>query len=966
MPNSKLNQKFSQGLKKLGFTPNDECLFLIGEERNLPHPQINFHIEKALEFKATAVFLRKQLNGSYKPQVYLFDYTGKLFDENELTEIQKVIWSSGEAPLACIFYDTEIKILNCTTHINDDNTPVYLVNDLKILGKAHQLYNEQFAVKLKGGIFWEEEQNKNKFRFQNSSYDKLIENVRYIISHFKTENPKISKELINKIIVQVILIKYLEERIDDDGNKLLSNKYFKKYDNANTFNDVLRKKGKLADLLSDLNDPKRGFNGNIFLWENSEKNELAKINLTLLAELLENRASLRTGQIELWRYFEFKFIPVELISRLYEEFLGEDKKDKGLYFTPSHLAKLLVDESIPLKNYDQIDPTTFKVLDPACGSGIFLVVTFKRLVQVWRLRNNMAIPELSDLKTILRNLYGVDIEGQAVRLASFSLCLAICNELKPIDIINKLKFDDLTETNLIKADFFDYAEIHNKQFDLVIGNPPFGLGLLADHLQEWKVLDEQIKIPQGQIALKFLSESLSCLKEGGLQCLIIKASGLLYNTTSSEYKKLLFSNYNVIQVLDFTALGRNKALWDNGADVASAAIFTKNEKPNHRQNVLHLTFRRTRATKERIVFEIDDYDLHFINRQEAASNPYIWKNNLLGGGRISLLVKKYGFTKFEHYLKSTNCSFGEGFKVGSKGTKSPEYIYKIKTLPTEAITENKIDLSKLGDLNRKIKFEKLPKEEVFTAPNIIIWENIGIKRLPVFLNSISFSFQHKLIGISNEKKSLLERIVKSFKTYNDFYRFYIYATSGQLLVNLNTTILKTDIMNMPFVEPGIRVAFTEIEKNIISDVINFNQDFLRHGEGSQSVSNIEDIHFKPTFTHYANAFTSSLNEIYASGQKSFYLTDVIRLNTSFVATVFKFKDKYVKPVAYHNENEDLNLSELSNFDLSKHLSVNRIIKLYPARDVIIFIKPNQYRYWLASIAYRDADRCLSDLTKLGY
>ncbi len=171
--------------------------------------------------------MRKQLNGSYKPQAYLYDYTGRLFQEQELTEIQKIIWSSGEAPLACLFYDTEIKIINCTTHINDDNTPVYLAKDLKIVGKVHKLYNEQFAVKLKGGIFWEEEENKNKFKFQNSSYDKLIDNVRYIIHHFKVQNPKISIELINKIIVQVILIKYLEERIDDDGNKLLSNKYFK-------------------------------------------------------------------------------------------------------------------------------------------------------------------------------------------------------------------------------------------------------------------------------------------------------------------------------------------------------------------------------------------------------------------------------------------------------------------------------------------------------------------------------------------------------------------------------------------------------------------------------------------------------------------------------------------------------------------------------------------------------------------
>jgi len=57
---------------------------------------------------------------------------------------------------------------------------------------------------------------------------------------------------------------------------------------------------------------------------------------------------------------------------------------------------------------------------------------------------------------------------------------------------------------------------------------------------------------------------------------------------------------------------------------------------------------------------------------------------------------------------------------------------------------------------------------------------------------------------------------------------------------------------------------------------------------------------------------------------------------------------------------------LSQNQISNQLNVNRIIKLYPQKDTIIFIKPNQYRYWLSMAAYRDADKCFLDLTKLGY
>lgn len=970
-----ISLNFWNGLDKLGFDRNDDSLFLTNEKKKLPDPQIAFYLEKALELQASAVYLRKQLNGSYKLQTYLFDFTDSSFakeNEIQLTEIQKKIWSSGEAPLACIFYKTEIKILNCTTHINDDYTPVHLINDLVITGKAHYLYNEQFAIKIKSGIFWEEDELKNKFKFQNSSYDKLIENIRFIVSNLKQKLPGVSIDLINKIIVQSILIKYLEERIDDNGNKLLSHKYFRKYDKASTFNDVL-KKGKFVDLLTDLNDPHTGFNGNVFEWTNEEQQKLQKLNLSILADLLDTkRTSLQSSQLDLefpdWRYFEFKYIPVELISRLYEEFLGEDKKDKGLYYTPSHLAKLLIDECIPLKKYANFDLDNYTILDPACGSGIFLVLAFKRLVQIWRLKNGMNPPELSDLKKILRNIYGIDKEEQAVRLASFSLCLALCNELNPIEIINKLKFDDLRENNLIKSDFFECKKIKDKKFHLIIGNPPFNRGAIKSYSQSWEFETHKVNIPQGQIALKFLSESLSYLKEKGLLCLIIKSSGLLYNSSSDSYKKVLFSNFNVIQLLDFTALARNKSLWDNGADVASAAIFIRNEKPNFKNNILHLTFKRTKATIERIVFEIDDYDLHFVNRQTAIDNSFIWKNNLLGGGRIRTLIEKsQSLNSFNDYLIKNNCTAGEGYIIGTKGTLNPSFIYRIPTLPTEAIDETGIDYSQLKEIDKKIKFVKVSQQVIFKAPNIIIWENIGEKKLPVFYNEKSFSFKDKIIGIgsNNVDTNILKSIVQSFQKYSDFYRFYIYVTSSQVLINLNTAILKNDFMQLPFIEGNHKSFFSTFDNNVIADVNEYMQDFIRHGENSKAVKPLPDNGIKLFIINYGIEFSKVLNIIYENKKKRFRLSDVVSLSNSFIATIFKYDSNSKKPV-FHSGNSELNLKELTDIEISKHLSVNRIIKLYPQKDTIVFIKPNQYRYWLSLTAYRDADKCFSDLSKAGY
>lgn len=579
----------------------------------------------------------------------------------------------------------------------------------------------------------------------------------------------------------------------------------------------------------------------------------------------------------------------------------------------------------------------------------------------------MAIPELPVLKKLLKNIYGVDKEEQAVRLASFSLCLAICNELKPIDIINKLKFDDLIDSNLFNADFFVCNQIADRRFDLIIGNPPFNRGV-TENTELCEFQDEMVKVPQGQIALSFLAKGISYLKPTGLQCLIIKASGLLYNSTSTEFKRILFSKLNVVQVLDFTALARNKALWDNGADVASAAIFIKNEKPDFQKNLLHLTFRRTKATKERITFEIDDYDLHFINRYAAINNRYVWKNNLLGGGRIRNLVEKFeNIPVLEEHLGSLDLVASEGFIIGTKGEKKPPFAYRLKTLPTYAIDEDVIDYTQLEYLDKKTQFNNIAEEIYFTAPNILIWANIGSKRLPVFFNDKhSFTFRAKVIGIASlsKNKSVLREISNSLITNSDFYRFFIYVTSGQLLINLNTTILKDDLMQLPFINNN-SIKLSKIDLKIISDVNQYTQDFLRHGEKSIALAPISINSYKAELINYGREFSSVLNSVYKNDRKRFRLSDVVTLDNDFIATVFKYDADDVK-TEFHVDNSKLKLKELSTLKLTESLSINRIIKIYNQKDTIIFVKPNQIRYWLSLAAYRDADKCFADLTKLGY
>ena len=84
--------------------------------------------------------------------------------------------------------------------------------------------------------------------------------------------------------------------------------------------------------------------------------------------------NLKTGQLRLFD-FQFNVLPVEFISYIYEVFLSESQKANGIYYTPKKLAQLIVDDVID-------DDRIGSILDPSCGSGMFLIVAFQRLLEI--------------------------------------------------------------------------------------------------------------------------------------------------------------------------------------------------------------------------------------------------------------------------------------------------------------------------------------------------------------------------------------------------------------------------------------------------------------------------------------------------------------------------------------------------------------------------------------------------------
>ncbi|MCI5133119.1 MAG: hypothetical protein D3904_16795, partial [Candidatus Electrothrix sp. EH2] len=386
--------------------------------------------------------------------------------------------------------------------------------------------------------------------------------------------------------------------------------------NKDDIASIFSEKGSCIKLFDHLS---KHFNGGIFDLPKKEKEELKQADLAEVAAFLRGDQEPKSGQLLFWPLYSFEDLPVELISNIYEEFLAE--KNKGVVYTPPMLVDFLLDQCLPL----DAKTLSWKILDPACGSGIFLVGAFKRLIQCWRIANDWKKPSHKDLQNILKNnIFGIDKASEAVLISAFSLCVALCDELEPLVIWKKLKFDKLQDRNLLDRDFFEVVQSEklNNHFDLVIGNPPFDSRLTTDAAQQIektqvKQVKDRPKLPDTQLALLFLEQSFQVARKGATVCLIQPAGPLLYNGNALSFRSYLFEQFCIDQVLDFTAL--EGILFK--AKVATAAIISQNV-PSTTKKILHLTFRRTKPLKEKLLFELDPYDFHWVLRESVQQNPY--------------------------------------------------------------------------------------------------------------------------------------------------------------------------------------------------------------------------------------------------------------------------------------------------------------------------------------------------------
>lgn len=218
------------------------------------------------------------------------------------------------------------------------------------------------------------------------------------------------------------------------------------------------------------------FNGDLFPIDDldAERNELTSSHLELVRDFIDGHSLLagKEGQDRLFR-FRFDAIPINLISSIYEQFArssaAEEAKFQSLHYTPLEIVDFVLDPVL------EGLPASASVIDPACGSGAFLVEAFRRLV--WREAHDQPPSRALVRRVLYEQLFGIDRNPAALRITAFSLYLAAMELAEePIHDVRDLRFDELIGRTLFEFDAIKTPlpqRIRDKKFDVVVGNTPW-------------------------------------------------------------------------------------------------------------------------------------------------------------------------------------------------------------------------------------------------------------------------------------------------------------------------------------------------------------------------------------------------------------------------------------------------------------------------------------------------------------
>lgn len=700
--------------EKLGWPRAEEIFAPLGLATQLTAELADQKIGRALRELTGDRYLRvgvlpSNANSTEAPLALVCEFSRPAPPE-ALIEAQRLAWNFSRSLLLLTIEPALIRKWSCYARpieIEDDSQNV---TDWLESGESPQILppiefdidtqtfenlNEAFAlswIDLLSGKFFEREAK--SFKSEERADFLLLENLKAVRRHLRELD--LSDTWSHDLLARIIFVQFLFDRKDAENRAALNPQKLEELRESGVLQGSYTT---LAELLTSYDDTyalfrwlNERFNGDLFPgkgqtaqereaeWKTEQENVQPQ-HLQRLSQFVEGRLEIKKGQYCLWKQYAFDAVPLDLISSIYEEFVTDAV---SAHYTPSHVVDLMLDRVLPWEG----EEWNVKILDPSCGSGIFLVKSYQRLICRWKAAQraqNGGETEISPrtLRQILENnLFGVDKHPNAIRVASFSLYLAMCDEIDPRHYWSdedRVSFPPLRDKTLVTADFFEEKNgFRTKEeagiYDLVIGNPPWGDTTMSVAAKGW-TKTHKWQVANKDFGVLFMAKSMALTKPDGFVCLIQSASALLYNR--SEPAKLLqkrvFQAWKRVDCVVNLSVFRELKLFKGvkppvcvlslqNREADGSAFWYECPKPFY-------------SDEDRSRITVDFSQMHEVFPRELVREPWLWSALMWGGARDRALLRKMqSYPCIEKLKELELVKRREGLNRGNQKKERPELV----------------------------------------------------------------------------------------------------------------------------------------------------------------------------------------------------------------------------------------------------------------------------------------------------
>lgn len=819
--NKNTSESFKNLIKFLGFANNKNFFSLEDGEARLKKFPVRLQVALKDKLNVDAVYVFNN-----KP-VILF----KTFDnsnEENLKLFQRNIWNFNESPIAFAVLPNEIRIYNAFCFQDGNRSNLFKIIDQLSKEEDFNYLLKFSSYNVDSGKIWEE--IGDKLTKESRVDRKLLRNLKAARDTLNGDG--LSYHIIHSLLGRCIFSRYLTDR------EALPSEFFQEKYSVKNFTDLILNRNKLFSFFVWLENR---FNGDIFPLDIGEKNSIKPEHLKTVYRLFKGEEIVR-GQISLFQHYDFSIIPIELISNIYEAFLTQEnpayKRKTGVFYTPLFLVDFILsrtlDEIIGKKDYYNVS-----ILDPACGSGVFLVESFRRMVEKYIEKNGKDSLKKELKKIAIKNIYGIDKSLDAIRIAVFSLYIAMLDYIEPKDIaINGFQFPylifdpskkaDKCGNNFFVVDFFDKQEAFQDKkifkeikFDLIIGNPPWGTPEGNNHPYEeyCKQHEPPIPISDRQIAQAFLVRVKDFVKDDTEIALIV-TSKILYNLNAKEYRNYLLSNFLIKNVLEFSTV--RGIVFENAIGPGAVVFYKKASYEEIEKNELTYYALKPNLFSEKLrIIAADGSEVKTIAQKYFIEYDYLWKLMLYGNIFDFYFLKrlKRDYIGLDSFLKKRGMIMGEGLQFPTSTGKPKDYpeLKDFKIIYTDKEKNNlyRYYVDYKGAIKiPTIRLRRSGKKEIYKAPHILIQKELQIDNLiKMAFSENDCVFTNSIIAISSKKsdtvllKFLLGILVSRFVVY---YLFHTSPAWGIERGELYKELLEGILINIE--------SNKDIEKNIVSTI----------------------------------------------------------------------------------------------------------------------------------------------------